>query len=349
MDYLRELLFGPDGAYLASVLDGFASLLSGPGEVLLRVFSGNVSDETYIVRMRDYALPVGIGLAMFGPFPASVLASNWNAHNPGLALGIANTPLLAALLPVIGMAVIRDSSLTTLYLLLAALHVALLPVLLGVSDSPGDRAHAADAHGHVAHAMVPSRVVLRTLMFWVMSLGGGFLAAVGIAGVSHLGPFAAERGIAPGETAVLLSVMGGAAVVGSLLVGILCSRLGATRTLALVAVLLGASWGILLATRAFPVMALATLLIGACGAGVFPAVNILAGRLFGQDSLPRVIGLYAIATLPITFLLPPGAGLLHDAAGDYGPVVAAFMAGCAAIAVAFALSRRVAERPIAAA
>jgi len=70
MDYLREVLFGPDGAYLASVLDGLASLLSGPGEVLLRTFSGNVSDETYIVRMRDYALPVGIVVWLLAVFAA---------------------------------------------------------------------------------------------------------------------------------------------------------------------------------------------------------------------------------------------------------------------------------------
>jgi len=70
MDYLRELLFGRDGAYLGSVLDGLASLLSGPGEVLLRASSGNVSDETYIVRMRDYALPVGIVVWLLAVFAA---------------------------------------------------------------------------------------------------------------------------------------------------------------------------------------------------------------------------------------------------------------------------------------
>ncbi len=316
------------------------ALISALGYVLL-AFAPSMT-----VVLALYALPVGVGLAMFGPFPASVLASNWNAHNPGLALGIANTPLLVALLPMVSMVVIRDYSLTTLYLLLAGLHIVLLPVLLGVSDGPADATHRPDSHGHVAHGMVPSRAILRSARFWTMCLGGGFLAAVGVVGISHLGPFAAERGIAPAQSAALLSIMGGASVAGSLVVGALCSRLGAVRTLALVAAVLGASWAALLGTTAFPLMAAAALLVGACGAGVFPAVNILSGKLFGQDSLPRVVGIYAIASLPLTFCLPPLAGLIHDAAGNYVPVVLILVAGCLGIAAIFGLAGRAAEAPV---
>lgn len=298
------------------------------------------------VVMALYALPIGVGLAMFGPFPSSVLASNWYAHNPGLALGIANTPLFAALLPLIGATIIRDHSLSTFYLVLAGLHVALLPVLLGVSDGPADRTHQPDAHGHVAHEMLPARAVLRSGRFWTMSIGAGFLNAVGIAGVSHLAPFAAERGIDPEQSAALLSLMGGAAVAGSLTVGFLCSRLGAVRTLALVATILAASWAVLLGTTAFSVMALATLTLGACGAGVFPAVNILSGQLFGQDSLPRVIGLFGLVTLPITFCLPPLAGLLHDLAGGYVPVVGLLIGGCVGVAAVFAVTGGAGERAV---
>ena len=283
-----------------------------------------------------YAIPIGIGMAMFGSFASSILASNWYAHNPGLALGIANTPLFVALLPLIGMVIIRDQSLAAFYLALAGLHVLLLPVLMGVSDGPADKAHMPDEHGHVAHTMLPSRSVMRSPKFWTMSLGAGFLSAVGIAGVSHLAPFAAERGILPEQSAALLSIMGGASVAGSLVVGILCTRLGAVRTLAVVALALATSWAVLLLTTAFSIMALATLLLGACGAGVFPAVNILSGKLFGQGSLPRVIGIYGIVALPITFCLPPLAGLLHDVTGSYFIVVAVLIGGCAAVAALFA-------------
>ncbi|MCP1470392.1 cyanate permease [Sphingobium sp. OAS761] len=291
-----------------------------------------------------YALPIGIGLAMFGPFPSSVLASNWYAHNPGTALGVANTPLFAALLPMIGMAVIRDHGLSAFYWMMVGLHILLLPFILGVSDGPADRAHAPDAHGHVAHEMITARSLLRNPTFWAVCLGAGFLNAVGITGVSHLAGFVAERGVAAADAAALLSVMGGSAVIGSLVIGILCGRLGAPRALSILAAGLALSWFAMLGTTAFAVMALCALVIGAAGAGVFPAVNMLSAHLFGQHSLPRVIGLFAIVTLPLTFGIPPLVGLLRDAVGRYGPVIGLVIGGCAVAAFMFFAMSRIGRR-----
>jgi len=70
MEYLRELSFGPGGAYLAAVLDGLASLLAWPGELLVTAFSGAADDETYLARIRDYALPLGIVVWLLASFAA---------------------------------------------------------------------------------------------------------------------------------------------------------------------------------------------------------------------------------------------------------------------------------------
>ncbi|MEC3948194.1 MFS transporter [Sphingobium sp. HWE2-09] len=288
-----------------------------------------------------YALPIGVGLAMFGPFPASILASNWYPNNPGPALGVANMPVLVAVLPMVGLALIRDYGLSGFYLTLAGLHLLMLPFILGVSDGPRDRQHPpADSHGHVPHAMLPTGAILRYPAFWAMCIGAGYLNAVGITGVSHLAAFAAERGVAGNEAALLLSIMGGAAIIGSLIVGLLCGRLGAARTLALIAAALCLSWFVLQSTTQFPLMAAAALLVGTASVGVFPAINMLAGRLFGQDSLPRVVGLFGLFTLPLTFCLPPLAGVLRDSAGGYGPVVAIIVGGTALAVLVFLMMGR---------
>lgn len=316
------------------------TLISGAGYALLAVA------PSMPVVLLLYALPIGVGLAMFGPFPSSILASNWFRHNPGPALGIANMPLFVALLPMIGLVLVRDYGLSTFYLTLAALHLALLPVMLGVSDAPADGVQEQGSmHGGGGNAMLTIRAVLRSPAFWAMSLGAGYLNAVGITGVSHLVAFVAERGVAAGEAAGLLSIMGGAAVIGSLAVGFLCGRLGAPFSLALIAAGLGVSWLSLLLITSFPLMALASLMLGVGGAGVFPAVNMLSSHLFGQASLPRVVGLFGLVTLPLTFVLPPLAGVLRDAAGDYMPVAAIIIGGCALITVIFlAMARVVASR-----
>ena len=311
------------------------TLLSATGYALLAVAPGMPAV------LLLYALPIGIGLAMFGPFPASVLASNWFPANPGPALGIANMPLGVALLPMVGMVLIRDHGLVALNLTLAGLHLLILPFMLGVSDGPADRRRPlVDEHDPGAHDMLPAGMVLRRPAFWAVCIGAGFLNAVGITGISHLVAFVAERGVAASQSALLLSIMGGASVVGSLLVGLLCGRLGAARTLALIATGMCLSWLLLQSTMQFASMAAATLLAGAGGAGVFPAVNMLSGLLFGQASLPRVIGLFSLFTLPLTFCLPPLAGVLRDAVGGYGPVVGIIISGTAIVALIFLMMER---------
>lgn len=310
------------------------TLISGIGYALLAIA------PSMPVVLLLYALPIGVGLAMFGPFPASVLASRSYPHNPGPALGFANTPLLVAVLPIVGSAVVRAHGLPVLFLLCAALHLAVLPFMLTVSDGPVGRVSAGHGAGGGQGGMLSAGSVLRSPAFWVMSLGAGYLNAAGITGVSHLVPFVAERGVPAAQGAVLLSITGGAAVLGSLLVGFLCGKFGASRTLALIAACLTFAWIVLLSTTQISAMAAATLLTGAGGAGVFPAVNLLSGRLFGIASLPRVIGLFGLVTLPLTFCIPPLTGVLRDLVGSYGPVIAAMLGGCALVALVFLMMGR---------
>ncbi len=304
-------------------------LLSASGYALLAV----APNMTAVLLL--YALPIGIGLGMFGSIPSSVLASNWFRHNPGPALGVANMPLLVALLPLLGQAIIRDYGLSTLYLILAGIHLLILPFMLGVSNGPDEEGGSQHGHGAAAQDALSFGVLLRRPIFWAICLGVGYLNAVGITGISHLVAFVFERGVPREEGALLLAIWGSASVVGSLLVGVLCGKLGGARTLALISAVLCLAWFVLRSTTQFSPMAGAVLLAGATGAGVFPAVSMFAGQLFGQATLPRAIGLLGLMTLPFTFLLPPLAGVLRDAMNGYDGVVAIIIGGTAVAAVMF--------------
>ena len=314
-------------------------VLSGLGYVVL-AFAPSI----YVV-LAAYGLFVGVGIAMFGSFPCSVLASNWFQPNPGAALGFVNMPVMVALVPMMGIFLIERYGLSTFYLVMAGLHILLLPFALGVADRPEGAARAGDdAQGSTAHAMISSRAILGRPIFWIVVLGAGGLSAAGIIGVSHLVSFAIEKHIPPAQAAFLLSVMGAAAALGSLLVGVLCGKIGAVNTLALMGAALAGSWFVLLGTSLYPLMICATLIIGACGAGIFPAVNVLGARVFGVDALARVLGLFTLYTLPMNFLLPPAAGVLRDATASYEPVVGVLIAGSGAIAAMFVLLGRVMAR-----
>lgn len=306
-------------------------VLSGTGYGLLGLAPMLGGDGIYLVLLA-YGLPIGMGLVMFGAFGASMLVSGWFPSNPGPVLGFVNMPVLVMALPMIGVPVIGEWGLGTFYFLLAGLHLLLLPFALGIADPPilAGGVSASGMDGISASAIVTRPV------FWALVTGAGILSAIGIIGVTHLVAFGVERGIAEPQAALFVSVMGGASIAGSLVVGLLCGWFGPARTLALVGVLAAAGWGLLWVTTFLPLMIAVVLLIGAGGAGVFPSVNVMARQVFGTEALHRVMGFYGLATLPFTFVLPPLAGVLHDLAGSYGPVVAGMIAGALGAAMLFA-------------
>jgi cyanate permease len=341
---LTVLVIGLVSPFVATLLGRFGlrrtmtagAVFSGLGYILL-AFAPNMATVLFA-----YAVPIGVGLTMFGPFPSSVLASSWFRDNPGPALGFVNMPVFLALIPLIGQMVIRDHGLMPFYLILAALHLLLLPLSLGIAEAPVEAVDASSAGDAASSHGMTAGEVLRQPIFWVIVAGGGALNAAAISGIAHLFSFGLERNIPPEQAAMLLSLLGGASILGSLLIGLLCGRLGATRTLALLGIGFSLSWLVLLITSELALMSAAAMVIGASGAGTFPAISMLSGRSFGQASMARVIGLFSLLTSPLTVCLPPLAGVLHDATGSYNAVAMTIIGGGAAVAILFLLTTRLA-------
>jgi len=288
---------------------------------------------TIAIVLAASALLIGPGAALFGALPASVLVSGWYPQAQGRALGIANVPLFIALIPLLGLFVIERFGVGSFFLCLAGLHILLLPLMLGVKEAPvlaEETIEAAALSGH--H---PLRLILSIGMFWLIALGDGVLNATNITSTSHIIPMAMEGGVSPTAAALLLSIAGGATIFGSILSGFLCDRLGAAQTLALSGFGSAISWAILAATGWFPALVISMTLSGICGAAVFPPTSVLVTRIFGAPALPRVLGLLSVFTLPLTFVMSPAVGRVHDIVGSYSMVVIAMMIICALIAVEF--------------
>jgi MFS family permease len=181
----------------------------------------------------------------------------------------------------------------------------------------------------------PLRLILSVAMFWLIVLGDGMLNAINITSAAHIIPIAIERGIAPAPAALLVSIVGVATIFGSILSGFLCDRFGATRTLALSGFGSSISWAIIASTGWFPALVIAMTLSGVCAAAVFPPTSVLVTRIFGARALPRVLGLMSVLTLPLTFVMSPAVGWIHDVIGNYSIIVVSLMIICALIAVQF--------------
>ena len=89
------------------------------------------------------------------------------------------------------------------------------------------------------------------------------------------------------------------------------------------------AWTLIAAGGWLPSLTIAAVLIGVCGAAVFPPISALMVQVYGTEALPRVLGLLGVMTLPFTFAMSPAAGWLHDFSGGYKSVCAVLIALCA--------------------
>jgi cyanate permease len=236
-----------------------------------------------------------------------------------------------------GTAVINGVGLTAFYLSLAGFHLALFPFVASVRCAPDPSIPASIGHdeavaGADAH---PWQIILRRPAFWLLVFGVGPLSATAITSISHIVALATEKGVSADRAALLVSVMGGASILGSVLVGFVCDRVGGFRALGLVAFGFSISWAVIANTLKLPLLVPAVLVIGACGAGIFPAVNVVVAQAFGKARLPRVIGLWGLSTLPFTFCVPPAAGWLRDVAGSYSVVMTILVVTTGIVALKF--------------
>lgn len=279
------------------------------------------------------ALLIGPGAALFAALPPAVLASGWYPHDRGKVMGIAYLPLFVTFIPLLGVDIIQRHGLTAFYLSIVAIHLLLLPLMAGVADPPQELLEEQET---IAPLTGSAKIVtLGSILFWVIVVGDGILNGTAIAGSAHMLPVVKEYGVSVETGAMLLSVSGAASIIGSLVAGYACDRVGAATTLALAAIGFALAWALIAISGWLPVLTIASFLIGFCGASVFPPISALVVQIFGIDALPKVLGLLGITTLPFTFVMSPMAGWLHDLWGSYEPAFATLIGTCLLAAAAF--------------
>lgn len=289
------------------------------------------------------ALLIGPGAALFAILPPAVLASGWYPDDRGKVMGIAFLPLFVTFMPLLGVDIIQRCGLTAFYLSIVALHVLLLPLTLGVADPPAESSAERGTPGPALISVEP--VSLASPLLWLMVLGDGILNGTAIAGSAHMLPIVEEYGVSIETGALLLSVSGASSILGSLLSGYACDRLGAAKTLGLAATGFAFAWTLIALTGWLPALTVSAFLIGFCGASVFPPISALVVQVFGAEALPKVLGLLGVMALPFTFAMAPAAGWLHDLSGNYATAFAMLIATCLLAAVTFlGMSRHLTRR-----
>lgn len=334
---LEILAMGLLGPFVAVLMERFTirkTMLAGVVLGSIGWLALSVAPNIWVF-LAAFGLLVGPSVVMSGNMPGSALITNWYPVNTGRAIGLMMMPIGVMLVPLASTPIIEAFGLRTLYVALAATNLLLFPLLLMVRDRPPAPAEPVSPSVQAARPAAPelgvrmtSAQLLKRVDFWILAAAVGVMNGSGMVKISHLVALVAEQGRTIGEATLLLTISGGAGVVGSLAFGWLADRIGGPLALMVNGVFQAATWTIFFLHPGMPLLIVDATLMGVCGAGVFSAYLIAVTNLFGRQNVPRVLGLGGLFMMSITFTSPLVAGIIYDITGSYSMVLVAISAGC---------------------
>lgn len=283
------------------------------------VFGGTVQVIGMLVTTRvhslwqaylSYGIGVGVGVACCY-IPLVAVVGGWFTTRRPMALGVAvsgiglsslfGAPIAARLIKAHGW---RDA-----YLVFAIATGVLLAVVAAFIRTPPSFGVAPPLR---LSAAIRTRAFLITYVALVLSSITLFNVFV------NLVPYAEDHGIAKVRAATLLSLLGGASVVGRNALALLARRLGTLATYGLAVFTMGATQMLWLVSAArYVVLALFAVIFGVAYGGLIALGPILLAELFGPEQLGGLAGVnYTAAGVGALFGPTVGAWLV-DRTGSY--------------------------------
>lgn len=284
----------------------------------------------------------GVGITLIGPLPSAKLAGGWFPHAPGKAIGFVAIPLLIAAGPPFYSRWIEAHGWRSLFAVLGVVFLLILPLLWFVKEPPAGV--AAGAHAGPAPRTAGDGGGFADRRVWQMGVIAGLLFAGGVVLSTHIVNHATRQGIEASDAALLLSVLGIAASLGSLAWGGIADRFGPAQALKGLAVVQAVLWIVVIQQSGFVALATLVALLSICGGGVHPAVCSVVARVYGQAHFGAVLGRVTLLVTPFNFLAAPVAGMLFDLDGSYAKAFY-LMAGLNALALVLLLLLQARFRP----
>ena len=257
--------------------------------------------------------------------------STWFHQRLGTALAfvMVGAGLGAMLLPVIAQSIISRAGWRTAYASLGVLALLLgLPLSWRYIRERGATDRKATP---VAHFGLTWQEGLSSYAFWIITTIL-FVSSISMNGaITHLSALLTDRGITPGEAALCASVLGGASLLGRVVVGWLLDRFFGPRVA--LGINLLTALGVFLLARAasFPAGCFAAGLIGVGAGGEAATTPYLLTRYFGLRAFSTLYGLTWTFYAAAGAIGPVILGNTFDVTGSYASLL-----GILAVALAVA-------------
>lgn len=275
-----------------------------------------------------YSTLIAFGTLLAGPLAAQTLAAKWFRGRRGFAVGISTigTSLGGFLMPPLVTWLFLNYGWRHAHLILAAAALVLVVPMVWwiVRNGPEEAGVEPDPETAVSAARAAARVfpdwttatILRERTFWIM-ICSFVPMATALAAVQHnMGPLAKDSGIDAQSASYLVSLFAGSAALGKIFFGLVTDRWDLRLLFWLANLSLLLAIMLFMLQPAYPLMALASVLLGLGGGGFLPLLASVISTRFGPHSFGRVMGLVGPFTL-VTGVGPSLAGHLRDLGGSY--------------------------------
>jgi MFS family permease len=280
-----------------------------------------------------YGVGVGVGVAC-GYVPMVAVIGGWFARHRSTALGIAvagiglgtvvAAPLAASLIDRYGW--------RTTYVIYAALSVGMLLVSTVLAERP-PRATTVHTDDRMAAR-------IRTRSFGLLYVSALLLSLALFQVFVYLADYAEGIGTGSVAAAALIAVVGGASIVGRLVLGAVADRVGRIRTYRACFGVMGLSYGIWLVAPSYAWLVVFAVVMGTAYGGFIALSPAVAAEVFGVVGLGGLIGVLYTGAGFGALAGPPLAGLVIDGFGYRWAIAGSMALALLAWVVLLPLGRR---------
>jgi len=184
----------------------------------------------------------------------------------------------------------------------------------------------------------------RTRSFWLVMFTWVFLASNIFLVFTHLVPHVTDIGFSAGEAAAVFSLMGGTAMAGRIIMGIVSDRIGRKVTAIICGLLQVGAMVWLIWAQDLWMFYLFALAYGLAYGGFGPSVAALVGDTFGLRQIGSILGVLDIGFGVGAAIGPAIGGLIFDVSHSYSMAFLIGAVAMLAVILLIALVRRETER-----
>lgn len=274
-----------------------------------------------------WTLGVGIGQAMLGPIPSMAILANWFVQKRGTMIAIAamGTSFGGALVPLISNTLIAAGNwrLALLILGFACIAITAAITLFGIIKNPVMVGHCAD--GKADHNSSPVtdtghtsvKGILLESRFWVIALSFAIISSSMIILMTHMVPWAVEKGFKMQDAARLLALAALSLIPGKMFFGYLNDSHGPKRTTMFAVLMMLIGLFLVRESSTFWMFSSGVTLFFFSVSATPPCEAGYVGRVWGTKHFGMIIGFIHLVSTCFILIAPLSVGVLFDTSGSY--------------------------------